>query len=155
VETAKRIVVLGVGNPLMADEGIGPFLCSEMEKQAQKYPDADFIDIGTAGFPILHKLAGRKKAVIIDCAKMGTVAGTIKKFDMHDVDSVKKLSHFSLHEADILQILKMAQQIGQLPDKVTIFGIEPELIEPSRQLSNLLKGKIQEYITLISEEIFV
>ena len=55
--------------------------------------------------------------------------------------AVKKLAHQSLHEADILKILAMAKQLGQCPEEVVIFGIEPETIEPEQSLSQTIANK--------------
>jgi len=148
----KNIVVLGLGNPLMSDEGIGGFLISKLLEKKKQFPDAEFIDAGTGGLSILHLIAGRKKAVIIDCALMDTQPGTIKKFSPDDVVSVKKLTHLSLHEADLISILRLAEQLGQCPKNVVIFGIEPETVKLGMQISSCLEGKIQFYVTMISRE---
>jgi len=81
----KQTIVLGLGNPLMADEGIGVYIINEFLKQKDKFPLVDFIDAGTAGLSVMHMLAGRKKAVFIDCAYMETQPGTIKRFTPDDV----------------------------------------------------------------------
>ncbi len=151
----KKIAVLGLGNPLMADEGIGCRIIENFLTQADRYPHIDFIDAGTGGMTILHLIAGRQKVILIDCAHMGTKPGTIKRFTPDDVQSVKKLAHQSPHEADILKILAMAKQLGQYPDKVIIFGIEPEKIEPKQKLSEPLAKKLDDYIAAISSELLL
>jgi hydrogenase maturation protease len=149
----KKVAVLGLGNPLMADEGIGCRIVEQFLTQADKYPAVDFIDAGTGGMTILHLIAGRHKVILIDCAYMGTKPGTIKRFTPDDVQNVKKLAHQSLHEADILKILTMAKQLGQYPDEVIIFGIEPETIEHRQNLSETISHKLGEYISVISSEL--
>ena len=81
---------------------------------------------------LLHLIANRKKAIIIDCAKMGAKPGTIRRFTADEVQSVKKLSHFSLHEVDILQVINLSKQLGECPDEIVFFGIEPESLEPGQ-----------------------
>ena len=149
----KETIVLGLGNPLMADEGIGGYLIGELQKQADRFHDIDFVDAGTGGFNLLHYLDGRKKAIIIDCALMGTPPGTIKKFSPEDVESTKKLAHYSLHEADIIKVLQMAKMLGQCPETVIIFGIEPETIEQRQSLSPALLERIDSYLEQITKEI--
>ncbi|MHC4466749.1 MAG: hydrogenase maturation protease [Planctomycetota bacterium] len=111
----KETIVLGLGNPLMSDEGIGVYIINEFLKQKDKFPLVDFIDAGTAGLSVIHLLAGRKKAVFIDCAYMETLPGKIKRFTPEDVKSVKSLLHHSLHEADLLKIIECAKQLNQCP----------------------------------------
>jgi hydrogenase maturation protease len=106
------IVVLGLGNPLMSDEGIGGFLIDRLLESKDSYPNVDFIEAGTGGLAILRLIADRKKAIIIDCAYMGKSPGTMAKFEPKEVQSIKKLLHYSLYEMDILKIIDLARQLN-------------------------------------------
>ena len=144
-------IVLGLGNPLMADEGIGIKLIEMLQSASGDFPEADFVDAGTGGMNILHLISGRKNAVIIDCCIMGTAPGTIKQFTSDEVKSVKQLAHLSLHEADILKIIEIAKQINDCPEKIVFFGIEPEKIEPKMELSKPLTDQLDRYIEMIKQ----
>ena len=65
------VVVIGLGNLLLSDEGIGVHLIRRLSERQDKFPLVEFIDAGTGGMNVLHLIANRKKAVIIDCVKMG------------------------------------------------------------------------------------
>jgi len=149
----KDVVVVGLGNTLMADEGIGCVIIGRLLRQQEKYPGVDFVDAGTGGMSLLHIICDRKKAVIIDCALMGTEPGTIKRFTPEQAKSVKKLSHYSLHEADVLKIIEMARQLAQCPEKIVIFGIEPQRIQHGRELSETLTTKLTGYAAMIEQEL--
>ncbi|MBN1796180.1 MAG: hydrogenase maturation protease [Sedimentisphaerales bacterium] len=149
----KETVVVGLGNVLMADEGIGCAVVEHFSKQAGKYPNVEFTDIGTGGMALLHLIAGRKKAILIDCAKMGTRPGTLKRFTPEDVKTIKQLCQFSLHDSDVMRVIEMSRQLGQCPESIVIFGIEPGRIEPGRQLSTTLAGKLADYIAAVAEEL--
>ncbi len=150
---AKPVVVLGLGNPLMADEGIGVCLVERLLASADQYPGVDFVDAGTGGFSILYQIEDRRKAIVIDCAFMDEPPGTIKRFTPEEVQSVKVLAHQSLHEADLMQIIAMARQLGQAPDEIVIFGIQPQRVEPGLGLSRTLMERIDEYISIICHEL--
>jgi hydrogenase maturation protease len=149
----KDTVVLGLGNPLMSDEGIGGFLIEKFLTRADDHPSVEFIDAGTGGMSLLHLIAGRKKAIIIDCAYMQTPSGTIRKFTPDQVKSVKKLAYQSLHEADILKIVDITKQLDACPPKIVIFGIEPETIAFKQKLSDTIYTKVDDYITTITKEL--
>lgn len=151
--TKKDVVVIGLGNILLSDEGIGVHLVRQIAKQQDNFPNVDFIDAGAAGMNLLHLIANRKKAIIIDCAKMGENPGTLRRFTSDEVVSVKKLAHFSLHEIDILQVLNLSKQLGECPDEVVFFGIEPESLKSGQILSNTLSVKIDSYISAVWEEL--
>jgi len=149
----KDIVVLGLGNPLMSDEGIGGFLINKLLERECEFPDVDFIDAGTGGMAVLHLIAHRKKAVIMDCAYMNSAPGTITRFEPNDVKTQKKLAHYSLHEADILKIIDLSRELKQYPHQIVIFGIEPQFVKPGQQLSQILADRIDNYIAAILEEL--
>jgi hydrogenase maturation protease len=153
-QTARKdVVVIGLGNELLSDEGVGVYIVRRLSKLQDKFPLVDFIDAGSAGLNLLHLIANRKKAVIIDCAKMGLKAGQIRRFTPDEAQSVKKLSHFSLHEADILQVINLSRQLGECPEKIVFFGIEPKSLKPGQELSNALSTKIDGYISEICKEL--
>jgi hydrogenase maturation protease len=145
--------VLGLGNPLMADEGIGVHLVERLLESADRYPAVDFIDAGTGGLSILYQIEGRRKAIVIDCAVMDEPPGTIRRFTPDQVQSRKVLAHQSLHEADLMKILALARDLGQAPEEIVIFGIQPERIEPGLGLSRTLRDRINEYISAILHEL--
>ena len=147
------IVVLGLGNPLMADEGIGVYLIERLAELANQYPGVDFVDAGTAGMSVLHLIEGRRKAVFVDCAFMGEEPGVIRRFTPEDVRSTKVLAQQSLHETDLLRILCLARQFDQAPERVIIFGIQPGLVALGGDLSPALSGRIDGYILEILSEL--
>jgi len=150
---AKDVIVLGLGNPLMSDEGVGVYVVERLQKQAEKFPDVEFIDSGTGGMNVLHLIANRKKAIIVDCALMGQSPGTIRRFTPDDVKSVKQVSHFSLHDVDILKVLELSKQLEECPPEVIIFGIEPTKVEQGDTLSPELAAQIGEYVKIISRSL--
>jgi hydrogenase maturation protease len=152
---AGDIIVLGLGNPLMSDEGIGCRIIECLLAQAEKFPSVDFVDAGTGGLSVLHLIANRKKAIIIDCAYMEMEPGAIKKFRPDEVKTIKKLAHLSLHETDIIKVINLAKMLGQYPKQLVIFGIEPHTIESQPALSNTLNAKINDYLTAIAEELSI
>jgi hydrogenase maturation protease len=149
----KATAVLGLGNPLMADEGIGVCLVERFGGSAPDDPDVDFIDAGTGGLAVLHHMAGRCKVIFVDCAYMGQEPGSIRRFVPEEVRSTKVLAHQSLHEADLLRIIDMARQLGQAPDEIVIFGIQPERVEFRQGLSATLTGGIDRYLAAIRAEL--
>ncbi len=137
----------------MSDEGIGVEIIEKLQSACGNHPQADFFDAGTGGLSVLHFISGREKAVIIDCALMGTAPGTIKRFTPDDVKTVKKLAHLSLHEADIIKIIELAKELDQCPEEVVFFGIEPVKIAHGIGLSDIILNQMDNYVRLISAEI--
>ena len=149
----KEIVVIGLGNELMSDEGVGIHIVRRLAQLTDKFPSVEFIEAGSAGMNLLHLIANRRKAIIIDCAKMGEKPGEMRRFTPEEAKSVKKLGHFSLHEADILQVINLSNQLDECPAEVVFFGIEPETIKPGPNLSEILANTIESYAVTIQKEL--
>jgi hydrogenase maturation protease len=149
----KSVVVLGLGNPLMADEGVGVAVIERLASQAEQHPDVEFIDAGTGGMAVLHWIENREKVIFVDCAFMGEPPGTIRRFTPDEVRSTKVLTHQSLHEADLLKILDLAGQLGQAPRQVVIFGIQPEAVTGRLGLSGVIADRMEQYIEVIRFEL--
>jgi hydrogenase maturation protease len=149
----KDTVVIGLGNPLMGDEGVGPAILNRLSVLAGRFPSLEFVDAGTGGMSLLHTLSSRRKAILVDCCLMSTVPGTIKMFKPEDVCSVKRLSHYSLHDVDILSVIELARWTGDCPGEILIFGIEPAAIEPKESLSPELAERLDNYVSLVIEQL--
>ncbi len=149
----KETIVLGLGNPLMGDEGIGIKLIEMLQSASGDFPEADFIDAGTGGMSLLHLISGRKKAVIIDCCIMGETPGTIKQFTPDQVKTVKQLTHLSLHEVDIIKVIELARQLGECPEEIVFFGIEPETVSQQMELSDILTERLPQYTETIKTQL--
>lgn len=148
----REVVVIGLGNPLMTDEGVGIHLIAKLTAGAE-FPDVGFHDLGTSGTRVLHAIAGKRKAIFVDCALMGEKPGVIRRFTPEDVYSVKNLGQFSLHEGDLFSILELSRRLGECPGEIIIFGIQPQAVLPGRALSPVLLAKLDKYVASVTAEL--
>ena len=149
----KPVVVIGLGSPLMSDEGVGIHVLHALEKRFAKSVHVEFLDLGTAGARVLHAIAGRSKAVIIDCAFMDKKPGSIARFTPHDVASRKVEPRISLHGGDLLDTIALSRAIGEAPGNIVIFGIEPAEVSQGEKLSKALAARLSEYVDAVAAEI--
>jgi hydrogenase maturation protease len=149
----KPILIICLGNPLMRDEGIGIRLAPELLVYLADNPDVEVMDLGTGGLSILHAIAGREKIVFVDCAIMGQTPGLMLRFTPEQVCSNKVRMRYSLHEGDLLNTLELSRRLGQCPDDIVIFGIEPKEIAHGEGLTSELENNIQKYVQAILKEL--
>jgi len=149
----KPILIICLGNPLMRDEGIGIRLASELLVHLTDNPDVEILDLGTGGLSVIHAIAGREKIVFVDCAIMGKTPGLINRFTPEQVRSKKVRMRYSLHEGDLLNTLELSRRLGQCPDDIVIFGIEPKEIAHGEGLTIKLENNIQQYVRTILKEL--
>lgn len=148
----RKTAIIGMGNPLMSDEGIGVRVVGVLQRTPIS-EEVDVLDLGTSAMSVLHELTGRDKVVFVDCALMGAAPGTIRRFTPDDVVSQKASPGLSLHEGDLLATLAMAQRLGRCPDQVVIFGIEPKIVDFGDQLSPELSANLERYVATIRAEV--
>jgi len=151
----RPTVLIGLGNPFMSDDGIGVHIVERLSVRAADFPDADFLDLGSASMDVLHALVGRDRAFLIDCAYMGEPPGTMRRFIPVEVISEKERTGLTIHESDVLAMLKLSQELGELPETTVIFAIQPDIVESGDRLSTTLASKLEEYIRVIVGELSV
>ena len=149
----KPTLIICLGNPLMRDEGIGIRLEPELSSRLAGHPDVEVCDLGTGGLTIMHAIAGRERVIFVDCALMGEAPGAMRRFTPDEVLSKKVKTRYSLHEGDLLDTLRLSQTLGECPDDIVIFGIEPRQVAPGQELSEELELKIPHYVETILKEL--
>ncbi len=148
----KQDAVVALGNPLMGDEGAGPAVLERLRVDLDLGERVDLIDSAGSSMTALHALSGRRKVVFVDCGYMGEEPGTLKRFLPRQAVSEKNMPRLSLHEGDLMQVLEMAELLGDGAREVVVFGIEPERLGPGAGLSARLRSRLDEYARRIRAE---
>jgi len=147
---AKKLLVLGIGNILLSDEGIGVFAVQELAKQS--WPEAvDLIDGGTFTQDLFYLFERYDHLLILDCIKGGNQPGTIYKLSKHDLLENQKQS-LSLHDIDLLDSLKMVELLGKSPE-LTILGVEPLSLDWNLGLTEKIKTIFPVFLEKVRDEI--
>ena len=120
--SVSRIAIIGIGNPMMADDGIGPRLISELEGSGL---GVDLIDMGTGGMQLVHVLAGYGSVIIIDSADMGLSPGESRVFSPEEVVSLKETRAYSLHDWDLMRSIAISRELGEAPERILIVAVQP------------------------------
>jgi hydrogenase maturation protease len=151
LQRSPRIAVLGIGNLLLKDEGVGVHL---VQKLAGIVSDANvnIIDAGT--YPDFLSLVddSTDKLIIIDAVKADNRPGTIYRISLSDAD-LDLASPISLHEMGVLDSLKTMAFFNRQPKSTVIIGIEPKTIDFGLELSPEVGEKLPEIIESVLKEI--
>ena len=147
-----KILVLGLGNLLMGDEGIGIHVIKKlMEIKLPK--NIEVVDGGTAAFDLMPYLKAAQKLIIVDAVQTGGKEGAIYRLRPEDLSpgSGKTLS---LHQITLQEVLEAAHLLDIKPE-VIIIGIEPKQIGCGDELSQELKEVIPAVTRIIKEELSI
>ena len=148
--TGQKITVLGIGNLLLKDEGVGIHAIEAMKKEPLP-KNVELVDGAVSGFDLLPIVESCDKLIVIDAIKTSDAPGTIYKFDPQHIN-IKKDANVSLHDIDFFQVLEFAKKHKRLP-LTQMIAVVPKEIELGMDLSPKLKKKIPEIVALIKEEI--
>ncbi len=145
----RTILILGIGNILQSDDGIGVHVINHILESDMIIPeDVEIIDGGTAGFDLLSVMTGREKIIIVDALKTDDVPGSIYRFTPeHARDS---RASFSLHDVGITEVLRTLKLLGENPE-IEFIGIVPENIST---LNIGLSPAVKKSIPLAVNQIF-
>ena len=147
---SPRVTVLGLGNMLLSDEGVGIHIVQRLDGIMDEF-DVDLIDGGTS--PDALPLVGSvEKLIIVDAVKAGNEPGTMYRLSCDDLAS-DPADHVSLHEIGVLDSLKMVTLLDRQPKSTVIIGIEPKIIDYGLELSSEVEEKLPEVINLILKEV--
>lgn len=147
-----KIVVLGVGNELLSDEGIGVHVAKELQKENILPPEVEVLEGGTDGFGLINIITETDRLIVIDSLKGGSEPGTIYKFDIEDAPGTPDLFKTSVHQIGILEVINLSSLIGKTPE-TTVIGVEPKCISAGMELSPEIQAKIPRVIELVKEEV--
>lgn len=146
----NKILLFGVGNVLLGDEGAGVHVVNRLREEG--LPEGvEAVDGGTAGLELLYLLEDVSKLVIVDCLDAGAEPGSIFRFRPDDI-RVKNQIKISFHDLGLMEVLTLAETMGKLPETV-IFGIQPEKIDWDLSLSPAVRQKIPSLMELVTKEI--
>lgn len=143
----KKLLVLGVGNILMQDEGIGVHAINEFRKGKEDWKDVDFIDGGTFTQDIFYLFEAYENVLVLDIVRANQVPGTIFSLEETQLRKDKK-QMLSLHDIDLLDSLGMAQMRGHRP-YVRVVGIEPATVDWGTELTPPLAAALPDYLRIV------
>jgi hydrogenase maturation protease len=147
-----RILVLGVGNLLLRDEGFGVHAIRRLEQNHTFTPNVRVIDGGTAGLGLLQVILEATHIIVADVARMGTEPGTIARLDGDDLTNGFKTKQ-SAHDWGLGEILLQAQMMGHTPT-VSVLAIEPEDMSTfDLDLTPRLQAALPAFVARLADEV--
>jgi len=138
-----KTVVLGLGNTLLCDDGVGIYALKELQRNWQDNDSIDFIDGGTLSFTLTETFYDADNLIVIDAAQLNTSPGIVKVFINDDMDIFVRTSKCSsVHEVSLSELLDMARLLETLPSRRALIGVQPDTVDWADQPTEIVKQAI-------------
>jgi hydrogenase maturation protease len=145
-------LILGVGNILLGDEGIGIRVVEELENRFSFPEDVMLLDGGTAGIELLRYIEGRNLLILIDAMRAELAPGTVFKVEGEDVTK-RFMTKISPHQIGLSDLLAACILSDMIPKHMVLFGVEPECLATGIIISAIVESSVEKIISAILEEL--
>ena len=151
-EVLSPVLVLGLGNILLQDEGIGVRVVERLKRDYKFSADVEVLDGGTAGMALYEHIIDRQHLIVVDAVKTGRSPGTLVTLTNDEVPAFfrNKVSPHQLALSDILAALQIA---GNSPPQITVIGIEPLRLDTGLDMSDTVTSKIDTLVQMVVEHL--
>jgi hydrogenase maturation protease len=123
----QRVLVLGLGNVLLGDDGIGAAALDRLERDYRIPCEVRLVEGGTLGLSLLDEIAQARHVILVDAVATDAAAGTLVRLDGAEViDAVR--DRLSVHQVGVADLLNAARLIGRYPQSVVLLGLVPGMI---------------------------
>ena len=148
----RQITILGVGNLLFRDEGLGIHVIERLET-GFVFPDqVSLVDGGTLGLSLLGVVTAADDLIIVDAIRKGGEPGTLYRMGGDDVP-YRVLAKNSLHQVDLLETMTLCHVLDRFPE-IIIIGVEPADIESMGiELTPMIASKVKPIIEMVLKEL--
>jgi len=147
-----NILVLGIGNLLLQDEGAGVRALEEFAGRYTVPGGVDLLDGGTSGIELLQHIQGKDCLILLDVVKSGTPPGTFIRLEGEEVPA-RLQTKISPHQLGLSDLLAAAQLIDRMPKRVVLLGVEPKSTGTGLDMSGEVRDAIGRLAVMVAVEL--
>ena len=148
--TQDRILVLGIGNILWADEGFGVRAAERLRDGWSLPPRVTVMDGGTQGLYLLPHLEAADALVVLDAIDYGLEPGTLRVLRDGDVPAFLGAKKMSLHQTGFQEVLATAALLGRCPRRLVLVGVQPQTLDDyGGGLTAVVAARVEPAVALV------
>ena len=147
-----RVVVIGLGNPLMGDDGLGLAVLEELQSGYALPTNVELVDGGTWGLNLLPIIEDADELILIDAIDVGAAPGTFVRLEHHRLPRYLA-TKISPHQVDLRDVLGLAELRGTLPANTVALGLQPQSVELRNALSDRLRCQVGTLAGAVVQEL--
>lgn len=148
----EKIIVLGIGNILQSDEGIGVRVSQELDELYDFDHNVEVVDGGVLGLSLISVIERADRLIVVDAVKYGGAPGQLYRIPWENINDRTRYKD-SLHQMDFIETMSVLPLIAD-PPKTVIIGVEPEDIETwSLNLTPSVQGRLDDLCRMVLDEL--
>jgi hydrogenase maturation protease len=152
MEERKEITILGLGNVLVGDDGFGPYFIGWFSDRYELPDNVTLVDGGTAGLALLDVVTRSDHLIVVDAVKVDDEPGSLYRFTRQELPFYLPAGT-SAHEVEFLDVLSMADLLGQCPPVVFIAVVPQKYDTMEVMISGPLVRRLPDVARLLLEEL--
>lgn len=153
MEEPKPIRVLGVGNVLCTDDGLGPYAIKVLEARYEFPESVEVLDVGTPGLDFTPYLSDARAVIVLDTVRGDEPAGTIRLIRNQEIVAKPPPSRMSPHEPGLREALMATEFSGCSPEEILLVGVVPESTGQGTKLTAAVGGAVEKVVAAVVEEL--
>lgn len=134
--------MLGIGNPLMSDDGVGLRILEVLSSLAPAIDGVRYLDAGTLGFLLLPEIEDSDSLLLLDAARLGAEAGELRVFEGRAMDEFLAGNSAGAHDVNLRDMLDAARLTGGLPERRALVGVQPGKVDWGLSLSPAVESAV-------------
>lgn len=140
-----KLLVLGIGNSLLTDEGVGVAAMRELQARFGARADMEFLDGGTLSFTLAVPISECDALLVIDAAELGAAPGAVRSFEGEAMDHFLGANRkSSVHEVGLLDLMSISRLTGHWPQHRALIGIQPAVVDWGEALTPAVAAALPE-----------
>jgi hydrogenase maturation protease len=148
---AERTLILGLGNILLGDDGLGVRAVERLQACCDVPPDLSVLDGGTLGLALMQVLSSVDRAILVDAVMTGEPPGTLVRLSGDAVAPAIE-AHLSPHQIGVADLLDGLRWLDLVPPELLLVGIVPDKVELGLELSPAVERRMPELVQRVIEE---
>ncbi len=140
-----KALVLGLGNILLSDEGVGVHVVRLLRERYEFPQEVEVLDGGTLGLDLLPYVEEARRLLLIDAVQMDIPAGTVARLEGDEVMAIFRMQ-ISPHQMGVHDLLAAARLLDHYPDQVVLWGIQPAVLDVGLELSPPVANQVESLV---------
>ena len=156
----RKVLVMGVGNALLQDDGVGVRVIEALEERLRLQPTLadpgiELVDAGTIGLALLPQLESAEALVVVDASELGLAPGAVRVFRDREIETLLSSRRRSVHEVALLDLLAAASLRGRCPARRALVAIQPAStdwgLQPTPAVAASIPAACRQVLELVAE----